>query len=322
MTTSADLYAKLKEAEDTPLDYEKIKALNAVNQTASNRALLMALAANEAGLKPMSQYHMQQADQFNKPPKLEGATVDAEGNAVEDPGYGRIRKLTSLERQAGQLAGQESAANTAAENRASRESQSASDRAMRMSLAQFAVANRPAPQQPLVPVQMPDGTVQYMPRDQAAGQRVPQRGAAQGRLGDPKANANEAIALMNQASPLIDKGTSSGIGNLVDKAMGFVGKSTESADAAASLKALGAALTLKMPRMEGPQSDADRRLYTEMAGSLGDPTVPASQKRTAIATIKEIQERYAGTGGGGADASWSGNTPPAATGGWTATRRK
>ena len=329
MTTSADLYKKLDDLDATQTDYSGIKQRQATNQNASNRALLMALAANEAGkdFAPIGQFAMQQASDYAKAPKLEGAVADAEGNVTEDPGYGRTRKYTALERQAGVLAGQESQARTSADNRAAQGERAASDRAMRMSLAQFAAANRPAPQQPLVQVQDAAGNITYVPRDQAAGLSPPKKPASMGKGGDPKANATEAIALLDQAGPLLDGATSSGVGNLRDKALGFVGHSTDAGDAAAALKALGGALTLKMPRMEGPQSDADRLLYTQMAGSLGDPSVPTSQKKTAIATIREIQERYAGTGGGGASGEWSGNTPPAAAparaaGGWTATRRK
>lgn len=49
-----------------------------------------------------------------------------------------------------------------------------------------------------------------------------------------------------------------------------------------------------MPKMSGPQSDKDVLLYKEMAGKLGDSTVPASQKRSAMQTLMDLQTRYAG----------------------------
>ncbi len=107
-------------------------------------------------------------------------------------------------------------------------------------------------------------------------------------------DANDAIQLLNQAAPLVDKSTSSGIGNLYDQALGFVGKSTEGADTAAALKVLGGNLVSKMPKMSGPQSDKDVELYKEMAGKIGDPTVPKSQKKQAMNTINELQSKYAG----------------------------
>jgi len=47
-----------------------------------------------------------------------------------------------------------------------------------------------------------------------------------------------------------------------------------------------------MPRMEGPQSDADVKLYRDAAGQIGDPTVPASIKKAAVGTIRQLQEKY------------------------------
>ena len=49
-----------------------------------------------------------------------------------------------------------------------------------------------------------------------------------------------------------------------------------------------------MPKMSGPQSDKDVALYKEMAGKLGDPTVPSSQKRNAMQTLYDLQAKYAG----------------------------
>ena len=49
-----------------------------------------------------------------------------------------------------------------------------------------------------------------------------------------------------------------------------------------------------MPKMSGPQSDKDVAMYRQMAGAIGDPTIPADQKLAAMQTIREIQNRYAG----------------------------
>ena len=49
-----------------------------------------------------------------------------------------------------------------------------------------------------------------------------------------------------------------------------------------------------MPKMSGPQSDKDVLLYKEMAGRIGDPTVPASQKIAAMNSINQLQSKYAG----------------------------
>lgn len=107
-------------------------------------------------------------------------------------------------------------------------------------------------------------------------------------------DANEARELLSQAAPYVNKSTSSGIGDIYDKALGFFGKSTEGADTAAALKVLGGNLVSKMPKMSGPQSDKDVELYKEMAGKIGDPTIPKSQKIQAMNTINELQSKYAG----------------------------
>ena len=112
--------------------------------------------------------------------------------------------------------------------------------------------------------------------------------------GDPTKNAAEVLEILKQADPLIGGSTASGLGNLVDTGMGFFGKSTGGADKAAQLRSLGGILVSKMPRMEGPQSDKDVALYKEMAGRIGDPNVPTSQKRAAAETIRELNSRYAG----------------------------
>jgi hypothetical protein len=108
------------------------------------------------------------------------------------------------------------------------------------------------------------------------------------------ADATEALALLDQAEPLLGKATNSYIGQGVDQAARAIGKSTPGSEAAAQLKALEGALIAKMPKMSGPQSDKDVLLYKQMAGQIGDPTIPADQKRAAIKTIREINQRQAG----------------------------
>lgn len=164
-------------------------------------------------------------------------------------------------------------------------------------MARLAASLRPAPQEKMVSVIGPDGqTPVLVPQSQAAGMTPFAAGAAN-KPGSPAAqmkDANEALALLQQAAPLINKSTNSGIGAGVDYLMALGGGSTAGADTAAKLKALGGMLVAKMPKMSGPQSDKDVLLYKEMAGRIGDPTIPASQKKAAMDTINEIQARYAG----------------------------
>jgi hypothetical protein len=116
-------------------------------------------------------------------------------------------------------------------------------------------------------------------------------------------DATEALALLEQATAertgtrgnklpsIIDTATSSGVGNLVDKGLGFFGTSTQGSQAAAQLKALEGALIAKMPKMSGPQSDKDVEMYRQAAAKIGDPTTPAGDRKAAIEAVVTIQKR-------------------------------
>jgi hypothetical protein len=105
-------------------------------------------------------------------------------------------------------------------------------------------------------------------------------------------DANDVLALLDQAKPLIDKSTSSYGGAGVDQAARVFGISTQGSQAASQLKALEGMLVSKMPKMSGPQSDKDVLLYKQMAGQIGDATVPKENKLAAMETIRQINERY------------------------------
>ncbi len=109
----------------------------------------------------------------------------------------------------------------------------------------------------------------------------------------PVTEAKESLNLINQAEKLLDTATGSLTGTAVDVVAGSFGKSTAGAQAASKLKAIQGALVAKMPKMSGPQSDKDVLLYREMAGQIGDSTLPVETRKAAIETLREIQERYA-----------------------------
>jgi len=107
-------------------------------------------------------------------------------------------------------------------------------------------------------------------------------------------DAKNALAVIAQAEGLLNKATGSYGGVAVDELMRVIGVSTPGAQAAAQLKAIEGELVSKMPKMPGQASNLDVLLYKQMAGKIGDPTIPAETKRAALATIKQIQMRYAG----------------------------
>ena len=90
----------------------------------------------------------------------------------------------------------------------------------------------------------------------------------------------------------VDVPTGSTVGNLVDIAGRAVGLSPKGSATSQRLKAVGGALASKMPRMEGPQSDYDVKLYREMAGQIGDPNIPVSERITALETVRTLWEKY------------------------------
>jgi hypothetical protein len=105
-------------------------------------------------------------------------------------------------------------------------------------------------------------------------------------------DAQGAQRLLEGADALIDIATGSMVGNVRDKFVGAFGYSTDGATAIAELKLLQANLMMQQPRMEGPQSNLDQQLYREMAGLIGEPNVPADQKKAALRKILELQEKY------------------------------
>jgi hypothetical protein len=105
-------------------------------------------------------------------------------------------------------------------------------------------------------------------------------------------DAQSVLGLLDMATPLVSKSTGSYGGAAVDQIARVFGASTEGGETAAQLKAIEGALISKMPKMSGPQSDKDVLLYKQMAGQVGDTTIPAANKLAAMKVIREINERY------------------------------
>jgi hypothetical protein len=115
---------------------------------------------------------------------------------------------------------------------------------------------------------------------------------------DPNAKAAQSsvrvVPLLEEARKLIPGSTGSYAGAGVDFAGQVVGASTPGAQNSAKLKALEGQLMMAQPRMEGPQSDKDVALYRQMAGQIGDPTVPNKTKMAALDTIEQMHRKYSG----------------------------
>jgi hypothetical protein len=100
--------------------------------------------------------------------------------------------------------------------------------------------------------------------------------------------------VISEAEKILTSGrpTSSGIGAAQDFVGSLVGYTPDGAREADQLKAIGGALVSKMPRMEGPQSDRDVETYREMAGRIGDNTIPIPRRLAALQAVKELWAKY------------------------------
>jgi hypothetical protein len=105
--------------------------------------------------------------------------------------------------------------------------------------------------------------------------------------------AKNTLSLLDEADKLINAATGSYIGAGVDQAARTFGGATPGDKASSQLKVLEGSLMLNQPRMEGPQSDKDVMVYKQMAGQIGDSTVPTSIKKAALKTIRALNEKYA-----------------------------
>lgn len=289
-------------AFDPNIIAEKQNALAEAAMSRQMKSMQLQQAAEQMQRLPIERqradeaYRMQQADVLRKQQELAnrekilegapeemrlhfkmGGTPDTWAKLQEAKSSGQERRLTRLDELE----------RRAEDQRLARQESFKQQEAM----ARLAAGLRPPPAEKMVAVMGNDGNPVLIPQSQAVGQQPWSKG---GTTATKKQDAIEAMDLLRQAAPLIEKSTSSGLGNIADVSAGFFGASTEGANAAAQLKALGGALVAKMPKMSGPQSDKDVLLYKEMAGRIGDPTVPTSQKKAAMDTINEIQARYAG----------------------------
>lgn len=88
--------------------------------------------------------------------------------------------------------------------------------------------------------------------------------------------------------------TQSGFGTALDWLASQVNIAPKGAAEADQLRSIGGSLVAKMPRMEGPQSDKDVEMYREMAGRIGDSTLPISRRLGALQVVRDLYAKYEG----------------------------
>lgn len=103
--------------------------------------------------------------------------------------------------------------------------------------------------------------------------------------------ATEGLALIDQARSAL-KSTQGGlIRKGVDIAANATGVATENSKLNAKLKVLAGALTSKVDKQPGATSDADLKMYKEMAADVGNESLPAESRLAALQAAETIQRR-------------------------------
>lgn len=82
--------------------------------------------------------------------------------------------------------------------------------------------------------------------------------------------------------------TESGIGTGIDYLASLVGWTPDGAKEADQLRVAGGSLVRMVPRFEGPQSDKDVAYYKEVAGRIGDSTIPVARRLAALDEVERI----------------------------------
>ena len=145
----------------------------------------------------------------------------------------------------------------------------------------------------LVEVPNPSGQGStYMTRAQLA-QQAQSGGSPQAKPDPRTGKADTIINLATEARGILKDATSGMIGSLKTKAADAAGFSTPASQADARLNVISGQLVMNMPRMEGPQSDADRMLYQKMAGDIGNRELPRATRDAALETVIGLQKKYA-----------------------------
>lgn len=103
--------------------------------------------------------------------------------------------------------------------------------------------------------------------------------------------ATEGLALIDQAKATL-KSVKGGMAQKgIDLATNATGVATENSKLNAKLKVLAGALTSKVDKQPGATSDADLKMYKEMAADVGNESLPAESRLAALQTAEEIQRR-------------------------------
>jgi hypothetical protein len=285
----AELRARQAKAEELATNAYKPVDRGAMDEAFQRRGqgadqqLLMALAAQQAGesFSPMQAHFLKQSAAAREPMKMRGGTLTGEG-FIEDPDYQTEINIRRADAQIKSI-DQALAANLSAQERRrlekeKQEWQGSLQRSQQAFLA--AQAGQASADRRYA------ADLAHQDRQATAGAK------AAGKEGKGNADPQATLNYLDRADELLKSATGSGAGALVDKGANFFGYGTEGAKAGGALKTTAAALTMNVPRMEGPQSDKDTQMYKEAAGNLADDTLPVSVRQAAAKEMRRIANNY------------------------------
>lgn len=116
-------------------------------------------------------------------------------------------------------------------------------------------------------------------------------GEVKGKEETKRRDAQAILGYLDEAEKLLPKSTGSLGGAAVDKVLASSGYATEGSKATAQLNIIASELVRRVPRFEGPQSDADRLNYERAAGDLANPLTPVKVRLAALETMRRLQKK-------------------------------
>lgn len=147
--------------------------------------------------------------------------------------------------------------------------------------------------QDLVPVFV-NGKEVFLPRSEVLAQA--NAGAPALAKPDVKTTQGQTVLdLAAKAKTVLPQATSGFISNLATMATDASGIPTNKSAADAQLRVISGALTSNVPRMEGPQSNADVALYKQSAADVANPNIPYQTRMKALETVIQLNEKYSAT---------------------------
>lgn len=132
-------------------------------------------------------------------------------------------------------------------------------------------------------------TAEQIAINTAVGKEV---GGAMGANAKKAVNAPNVMALIQQAKGILPTATGGGLNSKLAAGKSFFNYSDMATQSDAQLDAISAGLLNNVPRMEGPQSDADRFSYEKAAGDIGNRSKPVQDRLAALDIIGSLQQKY------------------------------